>query len=94
MYVKGGSTLLNGHLNSHLNSIAPTDAIIMPNTQSTMRIDCVFGIRAAPVEIQWNPSGKPRNVSIKLQNLVHFHAPFFTNHVYFTSHDKPPLLKG
>ena len=45
-------------------------------------------------EVQWNPSGKARNVSLKLQNLVHFHAPFFTNHVYFTPHDRPPLLKG
>ena len=27
-------------------------------------------------------------------NLVNFHAPFFTNHVYFTPHDRPPLLKG
>ena len=44
--------------------------------------------------IQWNPSGKARNVSLKLQNLVHFHAPFFTNHVYFTPHDRPPVLKG
>ena len=44
--------------------------------------------------IQWNSSGKARNVSLKLQNLVHFHAPFFTNHVYFTPHDRPPLLKG
>ena len=42
----------------------------------------------------WNPSGKAREVSIKLQNLVHFHAPFFTNHVYLTPHDRPPLLKG
>ena len=45
-------------------------------------------------QIQRNPSGKARNVSIKLQNLVHFHASFFTNHVYFTPHDRPPLLKG
>ena len=44
--------------------------------------------------IQWNPSGEARNVSLKLQNLVHFHAPFFTNHIYFTPHDRPPLLKG
>ena len=44
--------------------------------------------------IQWNPSGKAGNVSLKLQNLVHFHAPFFTNHAYFTPHDRPPLLKG
>ena len=46
------------------------------------------------LKIQWNPSGKARNVSLKLQNLVHFHEPFFTNHVYFTPHDRPPLLKG
>ena len=39
-------------------------------------------------------SGKARNVTLKFQNLVHFCAPFFTNHVYFTPHDRPPLLKG
>ena len=44
--------------------------------------------------IQWNPYGKARNVSLKLQNLIHIYAPFFTNHVYFTPHDRPPLLKG
>ena len=44
--------------------------------------------------IQWNPSAKARNVLLKLQNLANFHAPFFTNHVYFTPHDRPPLLKG
>ena len=44
-------------------------------------------------QIQWNPSRKARVVSLKLQNLVHFHAPFFTNHVYFTPHDRPPLLE-
>ena len=46
------------------------------------------------VLLQCNPSGKARNVSLKLQNLVHFHAPLFTNHAYFTPHDRPPLLKG
>ena len=45
-------------------------------------------------DVQWNPSEKARNVPLKLWNLVHFHAPFFTNHVYFTSHDRSPLLKG
>ena len=44
--------------------------------------------------MRWNPSGKARNVSLKLQNLVHFCAPLSTNHVYFTPHDRPPLLKG
>ena len=44
--------------------------------------------------IQWNPSGKTMKVSLKLQNLVYFHAPFFTNHVYFTPHGRPPLLRG
>ena len=44
--------------------------------------------------LQWNPSGKARKVSLKLQNLVNFNAPFFTNHVYFTPRDRPPLLKG
>ena len=46
------------------------------------------------IQLQWHPSGKARNASLKLQNLVHFHAPVFTNHVYFTPHDKPPPLKG
>ena len=41
--------------------------------------------------IQWSPSGKARNVLLKLQNLVHFHAPFFTNHVYFTTYDRSSL---
>ena len=40
--------------------------------------------------IQWNPSGKAREVSLKLQNLVNFHAPFFTNHVGFFL----PLMTG
>ena len=31
-------------------------------------------------EIQWNPSGKARNFSPKVQNLVPF--PFFINHAY------------
>ena len=30
-------------------------------------------------------------VALKLHNLVHLHAPFFTNLVYFTPHDRPPL---
>ena len=53
-----------------------------------------FSVAVLRMKLQWNPSGKARNVSLKLQNLVHFHAPFFTNHVYFTPHDRPPLLKG
>ena len=44
--------------------------------------------------IQWSPSGEARNVSLKLRNLIHIQAPFFTNHVYFTLHGRPPLLKG
>ena len=63
-------------------------SIIQPSMKSYWNIYCT------PYYIQWNPSGKARNVSLKLQNLVHFHAPFFTNHVYFTPHDRPPLLKG
>ena len=46
------------------------------------------------LHVQWNPSWKARKVSLKLQNLVHFHAPFFTNHVYFTPHGRPLLLEG
>ena len=48
------------------------------------------------LDIQWNPSGKARKVSLKLQNLVRFHAPFFTNYVLFypswqaTSFERPP----
>ena len=37
------------------------------------------------LDIQWNPSGEAnREVSLKFQNLVHFHAAFCANHVYFT----------
>ena len=35
---------------------------------------------------------KTRYVSIRLQNLFHFHAPFFTNQAYFTPYDRPPLF--
>ena len=35
------------------------------------------------VEPLWYAS----NVSLKLQNLVYFHAPFFINQAYFTPHD-------
>ena len=45
-------------------------------------------------KLQWNPSEKTRKVSPYLQNLFHFYAPFFTKHIYFTPHDRPPLLKG
>ena len=38
------------------------------------------------------PPGKARKVSLKLQNWVQ--APFFTNHIYFTPNERPPLLKG
>ena len=44
--------------------------------------------------IQWNPAGRARDVSLKLRNVAHFRAPFFTNHVFITPHDRPPLLKG
>ena len=42
-----------------------------------------------PVELD-----KARNASLKLLNFVNFHAPFSRNHVHFTHHDRPPLLKG
>ena len=44
--------------------------------------------------VQWKPSEKARDVSLKLQTLVHFHPPLFTNYVYFTHYDRPPLLKS
>ena len=44
--------------------------------------------------IQLNPSGKAWNISLNLWNVVQLHAPSFTNHVYFTPRDRPPLLKG
>ena len=44
------------------------------------------------MHIQWNPSEKARKVSLKLQNWVHFQAQLFTNHVYFTPHDRQPLV--
>ena len=43
-------------------------------------------------KIQWNPSGRARKFLLKSQNLVHFHASFFTNRVYFTPHNRPPLF--
>ena len=57
-----------------------------------MRRFCVFGIESVTSTVE--PLWKDRKISLKLQNLVHFHAPFFINHVYFTLHDRPPLLKG
>ena len=44
--------------------------------------------------IQYNPSGMAGNVLLNLCNSVHLHSPCFTNHVYFTPHDRPPLLNG
>ena len=58
----------------------------------TRRYSCDF--ESCWSDVQWNPSGKARNVSLKLQKLVVFHVPFFRNHVCFTPHDRPPLLKG
>ena len=40
-------------------------------------------------EIHWNPSGKAREVSVKLQNLVYFHAPLFTFIMFIL-----PLMTG
>ena len=51
---------------------------------TTRRLTLSIGVYI--IYIQWNPSEKARNVSRSLRNLVHFHAPFFTNHVYFTPH--------
>ena len=45
-------------------------------------------------DIQWIPSGKARNVSLKLWNLVHFHAPFFTNHVHVYYFCKAIIVGG
>ena len=54
--------------------------------------------------IQWNPSGKGRNVSLQLQNLVHFHAPFFleimlilplmTDHLFWKATTLSGLYRG
>ena len=46
------------------------------------------------ISITVEPFWKGQAVPLKLQNLVHFHTPFFTNHADFTLHDRPPLLKG
>ena len=40
-------------------------------------------------EIQWNPSGKAWEVSVKLQSLVYFHAPLFTFIMFIL-----PLMTG
>ena len=56
-----------------------------------MVLTVVIEIHFGPMniwKIQWNPSWKARNVSLKLQNLVHFRAPFITNHVFL------PLMTG
>ena len=36
---------------------------------------CIRGLQSI---IHWNPSGKDGNVSLKLQTLINFHAPFLT----------------
>ena len=36
------------------------------------------------------PLYKGQEFSTKLQNFVNFHAPFFTNHIYFTPYERPP----
>ena len=46
------------------------------------------------MKIELQDSGKALNISMKLQNLIHFRALFFANHVYFTLHDRPPVLKA
>ena len=46
------------------------------------------------IGIQWNPSGRARNVSLKFQSLVHFHAPSFTNPVYFPPMTGHPFSKA
>ena len=40
----------------------------------------LFAAKKVWIPIQWNHSWKAKNVSMKLQNLVYIHAPFFTNH--------------
>ena len=47
----------------------------------------IFNQKAVSLHIQWNPSGKARNVSLKLQKLAHFRALFFTKHVYHYCED-------
>ena len=65
-------------------SISSCDITVM-NTEGLMR-DTISNVT---MEIQGNPSGKARNVSLKLQTLFHFHAPFFTNHAFIL-----PLMTG
>ena len=53
----------------------------------TTRVHCFEWTHLTNPIMHWTyigtPSGKARNVSLKLWNFVHFHAPFFTNHVCF-----------
>ena len=77
--------------------LIPQICVVHLNEQYSHGCDSLIGVLFWCIShfvLQWNPSGKARNVSLKLRNLVHFHAQFFINHVYFTPHDRPPLLKG
>ena len=71
--------------------------------QGSASLVFVWGNHRSPVNSTHKWPVTRKNVSIwwhhhmsrlSLQNLVHFHAPFFTNDVYFTPHDRPPLLEG
>ena len=42
----------------------------------------------------WNTMESLYKGQLKLQKIVHFRAPFLSNHVYFTPRGKAPLLKG
>ena len=42
-------------------------------------------------EITVKPLWKGQGYLTKVVKLVHFYAPFFTNHVYFTLHERPPF---
>ena len=50
---------------------------------------------------QWNPSGKARNVSLKLRNVVHFHSlqimfilPLITDHLFRKDNILGGLYRG
>ena len=75
---------------SNLYIFSVTESI--PDVRQHMNLSMVqmAGLSTNTVE----PIGKARNGSPKLQNWTYFPASLFTNHVYFTPHDKPLFLKG
>ena len=60
----------------------------IPRTKGQLRGKC-FHLMTSSCIYSGTPLERPG-----MSNLAHFYVPFFTNHVYFTPHDRPLLLKG